>query len=659
VAKTSADDFSFDIFNTMIISEQTFDFNCVHDAKKTLNDVSDINGKWKEYLKYYIGNEEISQFVDKLWNTLNNPAIPMPKLKRDIYAFPTQTKFQAFLTEVFFNLEDENGLFIDPIIPSTLEAIASKDLDVNPDQFAKSKTTIFEMRWYQATSALPNTITRTASCIPKITSSKKIKKEKASPKLKPKFSPIFTNNISFKKLIRQKSLCLTNKTFVDPNPRFSSDSSDSDEEIISPKDTNNILGVYQLLNKSLKAHCRILSRYLKSIRNPANLLQEYCNKWEKFVSSILEMELEFKYLKIAISTLYERFYSDPFKNPQFAIWRLMAKIWIDEVYNELSEELDAAFRYTYLQNRIQSNTVLDLAQGTNTHQEVSINFHGKQVGEVMMKSLLPNVNEVSQSYVDCDLTEVLRRFLRSMQDLSVNELEVFIVESQLSNGKSPFNDLVKIVASDSALLYEEYKKLFINCPSYFKKFLQTDLEIVKEIGDKKSLLQVAKYQIITLNDFLRDSFTKRYEQSLSSVMEIEGVNSHTPARRIELEAVRDILFGEEFKVKFSNANNNAIFESIMITIGKDHETFFEDLAFLQQEAGEVDSIEEEENQYIRKLKSRGIYQELEPCLKVLVDLHKSVDFKVLDEINEYIKTQASTLTENFHQINFGQEITVV
>ena len=604
-----------------IINEDQLNFRLFEDAQHIWSAFCNIQNRWKEILTSFIGCEKASNFVRAFWNNLQDPSIPLPMLKRDIHSFSTQTRFQNFLTEVFFGIDAEPNFFDfnqENVIRESLEKVMETDKN-NIVNFSQKKFQIFEVRWYKMAEDLSLKIEDTRTVTKKVSQSKKISR------------PSISRNMSLPEKNKSFKLSRMNSTYISgkKNKKKQSCLNSNTQQKPTTRTIFTILDIEESFFRSIKIHCRMINRFLQSIDHPVKLLKEYNQRWNHYVMSIMDMQKDFKFLETAINSLYSQYYKDEFINPKFTIWRLMVKVWLKEIFNPLKDSLTQSFRKLSKEYRLNENDLIKDALNTSvTNIPLSLTnmIRNDQGSQTICYDLYDNASEI------------LDKYIKSIQDLSINEFEVFWIENHLHNNLSPYNEILMIFDEDSEQLYESFWNKYNEYPIFFERFFESDKKLFMKIGDQKVLYNILNIQKKKLSQLIKNNFIEKAERFIYNINQSQIDVSHYACEEIlivlqDFEEIFDVdehrLLGEIFK--FEKQQN------MLTYLLRQDQILNNQLKLLKKSNAELKHIEQNNINYCYLLNNRGIFLDVNPNLLNILDIHKEVDYKQIQDINESIK----------------------
>ena len=176
-----------------------------------------------------------------------------------------------------------------------------------------------------------------------------------------------------------------------------------------------LLQVYNLLIRTIENFVFSIREYLKSLDDPFYLLQEYCAYWARFCHSIFEMEALFSNFTKMMNEIYEKEFLDLPTFPKFSMMRLMIKIWLRSVHDQIKDILLEAFAKAFQElreiKRLPYQNVFE--KNIEKKEEYHDNFYKNN--SFALESLIHN-------------------FVEALTDMSVSELTIhYLGHSKVNN----------------------------------------------------------------------------------------------------------------------------------------------------------------------------------------------------------------------------------
>jgi len=331
----------------------------------------------------------------------------------------------------------------------------------------------------------------------------------------------------------------------------------------------------------------------------------------------------------------------------------MAKIWIEEVYNKLSESLIGSVRALTFRYRLQNNKIFGKTEEDPilSHLQVSANFEGNSLQQVFLNKL-GQINFPEEE----EIAEIFKKFCWSVQDISINELDVFFIDNTQVEGNTPYHYLIEQLENDSKEFYQEYGKILANFPGLLFHFFKSDEELFMETGLKTLVLKIKGSQEQMLSEYLRAILEKvsEIDCNVEDLM-CEEFDSKSN-RKVNMKVVDDIegsLFGEQGSEYLCEVKQRSQCEKFLTILTEKSAEFFEGLEYLKHERNEINKIVQEDMSYVEVLRERGVYLNVESVLKSLLDLHKSVTVSDVKKANDFVRNQMNV--SNF-QVSLSQAV---
>lgn len=146
-------------------------------------------------------------------------------------------------------------------------------------------------------------------------------------------------------------------------PNYNSNNSqkmtEDQQQVQVKENVSDVVSYYNMIASMINNQCAILLGYLQNFKKATPLLNEYQRVWNKYVQSIIEINRYFSPFAELVNDLYKKRFPELPRFPEFSIWRMMTKAWIQKVYNPLAPVLRNAFRCLTLKLRMQRNSTFN------------------------------------------------------------------------------------------------------------------------------------------------------------------------------------------------------------------------------------------------------------------------------------------------------------
>lgn len=266
--------------------------------------------------------------------------------------------------------------------------------------------------------------------------------------------------------------------------------------------------LYYIIYAFVENYCAMICDYLTALKNPYLLLTEYSRLWNKYVLITLEFTQTFTSYVALFGKHYEQKCPNLPNFPEFSMWRLMIKVWAEEVHAVFGYYLNESFRYVLKKVRNEENLI-------EYNQKNS-----KNSAEAQSKAPVETTDEAEEEFPDKTdstfkdkfnldkqkLTHILKGYYNSMDDISFNEFSIFYWDCDNDAKGAHKVALDNLIMQDTQSYYEECKKCVTYNKAYFKKLLKRDYELVGGIFGKLFNLEIKKYQTAILKDLLYNEF---------------------------------------------------------------------------------------------------------------------------------------------------------
>jgi len=456
-------------------------------SKRLLVNHYNLQKQWKAFFKLFLNNHESYEFVQEIMFGLQCPSYPPPSLKKDIHCFYTNTLFQNFLTEIHFCIQgrsifqEKKHSLVNNMAHQMEQYLSDNKVDKdhlinvrwykrNSDQSPMKKLT-----YYRKNKAIQKRNVASRKCIFKGPSYQKSKISKSPSK---KSTPN-----------RTSSPIKRNRKFL-----FNLDMHSQQEN-----NDNYAERFYWMMQDLTENHCKMIFAYLKILQNPYLLLIEYTRLWNKFVLLIIDFTQTFLPFANAFNKFYEKECSELPNFPEFSTWRLMVKIWYEQVYCNLNYYLAEAFRSILMMTRSQEKFA-------HTQKcSLCVKAYETEAGlynRFFYNFLLKSQNEVTRD----EVFRLLRDYYQAISDLSYNEYTIFYWDCNASMKGTPKERLDSYIFQDSQKFYDYCKTCIFHNTDNFKRFFDSDLQIIENVMGQPFALELQKQQILTIQSLLENIF---------------------------------------------------------------------------------------------------------------------------------------------------------
>jgi len=242
------------------------------------------------------------------------------------------------------------------------------------------------------------------------------------------------------------------------------------------KHPNNAAKLYKLIYLMAQNHCQMVRGFLSSIEEPLVFLEQYTRLWKNFVLVTIDLDEVFTSLSDYINDLYNQENGCSSELDKFAIWRLLRKVWTNEVFSKVSSCL------------------------VEIINSLIFNLHQKKDKE--------SKNDKREETI-----EVVQEVYHSIGDLSYDEYSIFFWECQpapLNSPKGIIDSQILISINNNyhqiGLLKEKNEGLLT---SIFKE----DRKLIKVLFGKELSYNVTELQTV----FLQNSLESVFNSALESV----------------------------------------------------------------------------------------------------------------------------------------------
>jgi len=469
-------------------------------SKRLLVNHYNLQKQWKAFFKLFLNNNDSYEFVQEIMFGLQCPSYPPPSLKKDVHCFYTNTLFQNFLTEVHFCIQgrsifqDKKHRLVNNMASQMEQYLSDNKVD---------KDHLINVRWYNVSPdrspAKKLTYHRKNKAIQKrnVASRKCIFKGPSYQKSKISKSPSKKSTPNRSSPIKRNRKFLFNLDIETPNYCYSQEGASD----------NYAERFYWMMQDLTENHCKMIFAYLKILQNPYLLLIEYTRLWNKFVLLIIDFTQTFLPFANAFNKFYEKECSELPNFPEFSTWRLMVKIWYEQVYCNLNYYLAEAFRSILMMTRSQEKFA-----GLKFEHTAKCSFcasaYETEAGpdclynHFFYQFLLKSHNEVTRD----EVFRLLRDYYQAISDLSYNEYSIFYWDCNTSMKGTPKESLDSYIFQDSQKFYDYCRSCIFHDTDNFKRFFDSDLQIIENVMGQPFALELQKHQVLIVKSLLENIF---------------------------------------------------------------------------------------------------------------------------------------------------------
>ncbi|KAL4486785.1 hypothetical protein ABPG72_006617 [Tetrahymena utriculariae] len=285
--------------------------------------------------------------------------------------------------------------------------------------------------------------------------------------------------------------------------------------------------------------CQLIYEYLKEHMNGQNvnessgikkngfdLLSEYNIKWNIYIAFLNEIEEQLKDVFEVYNEAFDQIFEDFPQHPRMSIWRLMVKIWIQEIYSkdEIKENLYGCF-LKILSIRRQENFQFQMKQielDSKVQQQYYMPDQLEYISLTLLNNLTKNKNFSLLNYGEgydyfhsffsknqYHADSLLSSFVESTVDLSLNEISVhFLGHSQVQMDK-PYLELEKQLLDSSQIYFRHQQSMFLSNPSNYLLFLKGDLKYVSKIFKERSQTLLRRKMLEHWKEMFKDIIAQK------------------------------------------------------------------------------------------------------------------------------------------------------
>ena len=489
-------------------------------SKRLLVNHYNLRKQWSDFFKPFLDSSESLEFVEEVLFGLKCPSYPPPSLKKDIHYFYTNTMFQNFLTEIHFCIQGRS-LFQDKkqstvnLMANHMEGYLSREKTIHKDH-------LINVRWYNLNF--------------------EVKSQKSPIIIKPRNRVIKKREISCRRIYRHRENSLyrkpkkphKSKPTIPSSPKRNRKFTQSESVLINLqlkaalfKESSWAERFYWMMQDLTENYCKMVLAYLKIIHNPYLLLIEYTRLWNKFVLLVIDFTQTF----FPFANIFNKFYEQECRElpnfPEFSTWRLMVKIWYEQVYCNLNYYLAEAFRSILMLIRSQEKFA-GLKFDDTEKCSFCVKAYETDAGPDCLYShffynfLKSHTNDISRQ----EIFRVLKDYYQAISDLSYNEYSIFYWDCNTSMKGTPKENLDSHIFQDSQKFYDHCKNCVFHDADNFKKFFDNDNQLIENIMGQPFAFELQKQQILIIKSLLQNLFISAVKQVEFQIENSEDQN-HT------------------------------------------------------------------------------------------------------------------------------------
>ena len=233
-----------------------------------------------------------------------------------------------------------------------------------------------------------------------------------------------------------------------------------------------------VFKKMLENQLSSIYCYLKLLKDPFEIIQEYNMRWMGYVCAIFEYEKVFKEFLEGFNDSYQNMFPEQPAFPKFSFLRMMCKMWLKNVYSKLEKKLIKNFNLIQLSRR----SMLCESLG------IKVDYFDNTAGQILRKNTyfsgnVERIQELSES------------FISSVIDLSLNEINVhYLGHSELIYG-SAFCKLNESIIKTTEKFYLDLCQMSASDLISQHKMMEEDYKFMKKIITPRQKLFMRKRKI--------------------------------------------------------------------------------------------------------------------------------------------------------------------
>jgi len=372
------------------------------------------------------------------------------------------------------------------------------------------------------------------------------------------------------------------------------------DSLKSKQDKNLTLELYQTIYNIIKNHCEMIQALLDKIKDHEGFLSEYIRLWKSFVLIIIEINRMFCPFSTFFNEISNKTIQGLSNLPEFSIWRIMVKIWLNEVFYPLIDKLHNAFRSTFIKtvtedfsfNLFEPLLLINPEENNNQSEAIKYQILKEVYGDFIASDTQGDREE---------RLELIKEMYLAICDLSYNEFSIFYWQCSSVDPETPKGILDSIIVQDTLQLYECCKKfLFKNSPQTIK-LLKSSVEVSKGLFGKEVAYKVEEGQAAVLKDYLAEVFNNIIEHLDDKKILPAGSNS---SPMINFDGILRTL---DIKSSIS-PHEEKLKNMVCRVIEKDYHHFDVYMKMIMESKDQLMIVEREREEIFREIMERGFVQ---------------------------------------------------
>lgn len=360
----------------------------------------------KELILEFCGAENSQRLINVMNEAITSPRLPPLKLRRENMSCETFSLYQMHLNNVYNRDDDESRMSFDAMIDESKmfdfgSILKEKLMAYSEDQ----KNMILAARWYYSSNAEENFFSNNDDEDVLEGKAIKFKEIETLHTLTKKISKISVKKSS-KHESKTKKKLFYEKLASCNYSRHQGKSNEANREVPLLVEFNQHLVAF------FTSYCRIVLDGLENIKNPFFFISEYSTKWKNYTISMQILGGYLRGYSQMMNQVYETAFGSYANYPEFRIWRMMAKIWHNEVFCKLLGRINDDF------TKVLNIYLNSFGVGFEKYQDYQI------LNEELCSGNFPDMFLGSS---EIDVSSVIGDCFNSILDIALNERTVFNV----------------------------------------------------------------------------------------------------------------------------------------------------------------------------------------------------------------------------------------
>jgi hypothetical protein len=269
-----------------------------------------------------------------------------------------------------------------------------------------------------------------------------------------------------------------------------------------------IIDFIVLLQEIAVVYLKVVLLCIESQQNKFGKLSVYSHLWRKFSQSARVLDQDFIRLCSCVTSMMSECLPTYPNFPNFSLWRMLVKTWIEYVHTPLHSSLDKMFFKLLVNERVHN---------VKDHKDSPPSSVGKHSGKLYpaftglsgLKSI-SSINEGEEFFDVGPLTnrnlvlDVLEKYSQATLDLSCNEVNIHSIRHSQVRVDKPYTTFEKKMLRQTTELYGKIEPHIVG-KDFLERFMSQDCQIVARFFLRRTFSlyfrSVCEHMMRLLRDF--------------------------------------------------------------------------------------------------------------------------------------------------------------